>query len=142
MSKKPLDKFKVGETVYICDYRLNRDHDARPIRHVKPTKVMIVSNNELPKNKTVYYSEYHFRPFNKNGTLSTRVIAPFDNTGYRSYTGICVNIFKTLDECTKCFVAQCNEVANGYKETLAYYTEKYTEEINSALYEAAVAGIK
>jgi len=97
LETKTEDEFKVGERIFICDYRQSGGH--KPIRHIRPMEVMIVSNDELPKNKTVYYSEYHFRPYSeKTGKLLARVIAPFDNTGYRSYTGVKLNMYRTMKE--------------------------------------------
>ena len=41
-----------GQVVYICDYRLgDKGIHAKPIRNVKPMKVLVRSNKELPKNK-------------------------------------------------------------------------------------------
>ncbi|WP_336761317.1 hypothetical protein [Paenibacillus sp. USHLN196] len=86
------EKVKIGEEVWICDYRYN-DVDNKAIRHIQPKKVVVVSNEDLPKNKRVYYSEFHFREIKENGKLSSTVIAPYDNTGYRSYGGVSLNIF-------------------------------------------------
>jgi len=102
---------KAGQVVYICDYRFI-DINNKPIRHVKPTKVMVVDNSELPKNKTVYYSETHFRPFTKTGKVSNKIIAPFDNTGYRYRTGGCVNIYDNMEECIEKYNKQCELAIN------------------------------
>ena len=102
-------KIKEGDTLWITDFRFGSDGALnKPIRHVKPTKVKLVSNSELPKNKTVYYSNYHFRPINKNGeTSKSRIIAPYDNTGYRSYTGVSLNIFTDEKECKDFYIDLC-----------------------------------
>lgn len=114
------DELKYGQIVWICDYRHN-DIFKKPIRNIKPIKVMVIDNEKLPKNKRVYYSETHFRKLNKKGEANSTVIVPFDNTGYRGYTGKCVDIFDNEIECIKCYLKQCAEIMkmieNGRKES-------------------------
>lgn len=116
----------IGSTVWICDYRY-RDIDDKPIRHVKPTQVIIVDNEELPKNKRVYYSEVHFRPLGKSGAPLKQVIAPFDNTGYRSNTGTSVNIFFTEEECNAHYAYQCGLVEAAIQGAKRARMEIYNE---------------
>lgn len=103
---------KYGDTVWVCDYRHN-DILEKPIRHVEPQKVFVVCNSELPKNKTVYYSDFHFRPVGNKGQMLSKIIAPFDNTGYRSYTGVSLNIFLTKEECIEHYIKQCNDIKDS-----------------------------
>lgn len=128
---------KIGEEVWICDYRFN-DIDNQPIRHVKPTKVIVVSNEELPGNKTVYYSEFHFRPFGKNGKPLAQVIAPYDNTGYRSNTGTSLNIFYDEKECVKHYKKQCRTIIIDFeaaKESKLKYYDKKIEQVQTEMEE-------
>ena len=113
------------DCVWISDYRLGEDPTSKPIRHVKPTKVKIVSNDNLPKNKTVYYSNYHFRTLNKNGTISSKIIAPYDNTGYRSYTGVSLNIFMTEEECREHYLSQCEIIKSSLEEFKDSYARTF-----------------
>lgn len=86
-----------GQMVWICDLRFN-DYANKPIRHVKPT-IVLVRNNEYTK-KRVYYSESHFVELNKYGDpVNSKIIAPFDNTGYRTYAGVPVKCFDSQSEC-------------------------------------------
>lgn len=103
------DKVKEHDKVWVCDYRLNRNILDKAIRHIVPTEVIVVSNNELPKGKRVYYSHYHFRKLKKNGEMSSTIIAPYDNTGYRTYEGVSLNIFLTEKECRDFYKTQCKE---------------------------------
>ncbi|MBT2759973.1 hypothetical protein [Paenibacillus sp. ISL-20] len=123
---------RVGEEVWICDYRYN-DIDNQPIRHITPRKVVVVSNEELPKNKRVYYSNFHFRPVNEKGKVLSQVIAPYDNTGYRAYSGTSLNIFYTREECKQHYLNQCLENLKRFEQAkiskIAYYDMKI-EEIN------------
>lgn len=109
------ENLKESQIVWICDFRYN-DIFKKPIRNVKPTKVMVKRNIDLPCNKTVYYSDTHFRTLNKNGKISSKVISLYDNTGYRSYEGICVNIFDNEKECKECFEKQCEEILKEIQE--------------------------
>ena len=108
--KIKLEDLKVGQKVYICDYR-QEDLNKKPIRNVQPMAVQVVSNDDLPKNKTVYYSDVHFRMIkNKGEGVTSRIIAPFDNTGYRSYSGVMLNIFDDYEECADLFKLQIDDV--------------------------------
>lgn len=103
--------FKVGDKLWICDYRFNNLFIEKPIRHVIPTHVVIESNEDLPKNKRVHYSDYHFKCLNKNGSpLKGKIIAPFDNTGFRSYTGVALKVFLTEDEARAHYSRRCAEI--------------------------------
>lgn len=122
-------KCKIGEEVWICDYRYN-DIDNQPIRHITPRKVVVVSNEELPKNKRVYYSSFHFRPVNEKGKILSQVIAPYDNTGYRAYTGVSINIFYFEDECKKHYKKQCKENLKKFEAAKISKMEYYDQKIN------------
>lgn len=143
MDYKALEKkiesgnIKEGDIVWICDYRLNENLDEKPIRHVVPTEVMIVNNENLPKNKKVYYSSYHFRTLNKKREASSTIIAPYDNTGYRLYSGISLNIFKKEPECRNCFKEQClivtekiNQKKDEFLKTIKRMENAVNEDIN------------
>jgi hypothetical protein len=98
----------VGDDVWIVDFRYE-DVLNKPIRNVTPTLVRITSNDDLPARKTVYYADYHFRPLGKNGAAKATVIAPYDNTGFRGYTGVSVNIFLTEAEAQARYQEQIRE---------------------------------
>ena len=98
-------KFYEGDKIWICDYRFKNRYVDKPIRHIKPTKVMIRSNSDLPKNKRIYYSDWHFNGLNKaDEPLKSKIIAPFDNTGYRQFTGTPVHVFLTEEEAQEHYV--------------------------------------
>lgn len=105
----------IGDEVWICDYRHDNINN-QPIRNVVPQKVVIEDNNNLPKNKRVYYSNVHFLPVGVNGKPKKQVIAPFDNTGYRGYTGVSVQIFLTENECRAAYIKQCETIKAQIKE--------------------------
>ena len=97
--------------VWICDYRYN-DYLQKPIRKVLPQKVMVRDNKET--NKRIYYSEYHFCGLNKKDEpLMSKIIGIYDNTGYRSYKGVPLNIFDNREECYQCFYNLCDNIGNG-----------------------------
>ncbi|QDX95855.1 hypothetical protein EEL30_21690 [Brevibacillus laterosporus] len=123
------EQLKAGDIVYICDYRFN-NIDQQPIRHVEPQKVMVFSNSDLPRNKNVYYSEHHFRPLNKKGKSSSRIIAPYDNTGYRHYTGVSLNIFFSEEECIKHYWRQCKQILKRFEQAKIDKVNYYESKIN------------
>lgn len=120
--------YKINEEVWICDYRYN-DIDNKPIRHVQPKKVVVVGNEELPKNKKVYYSDFHFRAIKENGKPSSAIIAPYDNTGYRSYTGESLNIFYSEKECKQHYKKQCKENIKKFEAAKLSKIEYYDKKI-------------
>lgn len=101
---------KENDVLWVCDFRFGSGGVlTKPIRHVKPTQVILLNNDKLPKNKKVYYSYYHFRTIKKNGSPSSTIIAPYDNTGYRTYTGVSLNIFFTEKECRDYYIEMCRK---------------------------------
>jgi hypothetical protein len=100
----------VGKMVWICDYR-KPDINKKPIRHVRPTHVLVRSNSELPKNVRIYYSNNHFCKLNKNGDpIASGIIPVFDNTGYRMYSGTPVQIFDNEKECNEEYCKMSDEI--------------------------------
>jgi len=114
-----------GKTVWICHY--NRpDLHKKPLRNVPPTKVLVVSNDELPDNKRIYYSKSHFRPFSKSGKTLTRKISPVDNTGYRACQGNPLHVFDNEQECIDAWNKQLSDhivLVNYEIATAASYWE-------------------
>lgn len=106
----------IGKMAWICDYRVNADPTKKPIRNIKPTPVVVTDAKET--SKTIYYSPVYFRPVNR-GKISSTVIAPMDNTGYRCYSGTSVNIFYTKEECVKCYREQVRQASETYEKAKA-----------------------
>ncbi|MEK4427679.1 hypothetical protein MHB54_00315 [Paenibacillus sp. FSL M7-0802] len=127
--KEYAPKAKLGDEVWICDYRFN-DIDNQPIRHIIPRKVVVLSNDELPKNKRVYYSDFHFRPVNEKGKVLSQIIAPYDNSGYRAYTGVSLNIFHTEEECKQHYLNQCMENLKRFEQAKINKVEYYDKKID------------
>lgn len=100
---------KIGDEVWVVDVR-HDDILNKPIRNVPPTKVGIFGADSLNPKKKVYYASYHFRVTGKNGNPLAAVIAPYDNTGFRGYTGISLNIFLTEREAKNFYITQCEKI--------------------------------
>ncbi len=97
---------KTGNKVWVCDYRFRNGFSKKPARHVKPTLVEIRPSEE--GKGTTYYSETCYIPYKKNGELNlNKKINPFDNTGYRMYTGIGLQVFLTEGECKEYYSNLC-----------------------------------
>tara|TARA_B100002019_G_C21105643_1_gene515784 strand:+ start:203 stop:622 length:420 start_codon:yes stop_codon:yes gene_type:complete len=115
-----------GEVVYICDYR-QPDLSNKPIRKQPPTRALIVSNSET--NKRIYYSESHFRPFGKNEKLLSKVIPLFDNTGYRSFTGNPLYVFKTHQECVDKWKELVDDIISRKEAYILQLQEQHDEDM-------------
>lgn len=87
-----------GLRCWVCDFN-KPDLDKKALRNVPPTFVEVVGNDNLPKGKRVYYSKSHYVGVNKNGSLSSKIISPVDNTGYRSNFGNMLYTFASEGEC-------------------------------------------
>lgn len=112
--KKITDGDLDGKRVWICDLRYN-DYNKKPIRNIKPIKVLVRSNKYTTRK--VYYSESHFVGYDRNGKLlKSKVIVPFDNTGCRSFTGTPVNCFETEEECVAHYKKQVRIAIKGLKD--------------------------
>lgn len=120
----------VGKKVWITDIRLS-DGNAF-IRHVPPQEVMIFSNTDLPKNKRVYYSNYHFRKLNSKGEPLKQIIAPYDNTGYRSYTGVSVRVFNNEEDALDEYNSMIDKVIEEYEGRIAVIN-KHIEDVKSLI---------
>lgn len=114
-------EIKEGDRVWICDYRLRYSQLEKPIRHIVPMEVIIANNNTLPADKTVYYGTYHFRGINKNGTPSSKIIAPHDSTGGS------LNIFLYENECRKHYRKQCQFIKDKIDEAKESYISKLND---------------
>lgn len=112
----------IGKMAWICDYRANADPTKKPIRNIKPTPVVVTDAKET--SKTIYYSPVYFRPVNR-GKISSTVIAPLDNTGYRCCSGTSVNIFYTKEKCVKCYREQVRQADEIYEKEKARIIKEF-----------------
>lgn len=120
-----------GEIVYVCDFR-QPDLNKKPIRKVLPTRVLVVSNAEA--KETIYYSESHFVELKADGTRKAKIIKPYDNTGFRGYTGEPVSVFTEEKECVDFFNNQCDKILeelNRKKDTVIDSINMQINEINN-----------
>lgn len=102
-----------GKEVWICDYRFT-DFDKKPIRNVKPTKVLIRPISET--NKTIYYSNTFFSEIKKDKVVASSVIKLYDNTGFRSFPGVALNVFTTEKECLEKYRKQGLTIENEFEK--------------------------
>jgi len=117
------DLCKIGNDVYICDYRYD-DFSKKPRRHIKPTKVKIFDVSDAKKK--IYYSSIFFK------TENGREIGPYDNTGYRSYAGVAVNVFASKEEANEYYMVKCRQIITAftnYKELCMKKCDSQIEEI-------------
>jgi hypothetical protein len=118
-----------GKIVWICDLRF-RDYSDKPIRRIKPTKVMVNCNSNTKKR--IYYSESHFVALNKDlQVIKSKVWGVFDNTGHRTYKGEPLEVFDTESECRKRY----EELVNVAVEGLNRHLESMKNKINSFISE-------
>lgn len=109
----------VGTKVWVCDYRQD-DLDKKAARHVPPTEVIIVSNDENPPPKRIYYSNTHFRGLTKTGEAGSKVIGIYDNTGYRSNPGVPLHVFDNKDECVEFYNAQADKIISAIDSRITH----------------------
>ena len=113
-----------GVKIWICHY--NRpDLYKKPLRNVPPTEVIVRPLSELPKNKRVYYSEVFFSPLKKSGEVSSKIISPVDNTGFRSACGNELLAFDNEKDCIHSWNIQLNGVILRINEKAAAATNSW-----------------
>lgn len=122
----------VDKTVWICDYR-RPDLNKKPIRHVPPTKVLVRSNSTLPANKKIYYSSNHFVKLTAKGTPSSTIFPVFDNTGFRSFTGVPVNVFDNQKECEDFYNNQADAIIAELDKKIMTIVSTLTQERDEVL---------
>lgn len=124
-----------GKIVWICDFR-RPDLNKKPIRHVKPTKVIVRNNNEMTKKQKIYYSENHFCKLNnKDEIINSGVIPVFDNTGYRAYTGVPVSVFDNEEECNKEYCNMANVILEALDNKMENILTQLTKEKEEILFD-------
>lgn len=96
----------VNQDLYIAEANFKI---GRP-RIIQPVRAKLVSKEEAPKNKTIYYSYNFFKVYKPNGKLDSKVVAVFDNTGFRSYRGNPISIFDNYDEAVVWFNKEIQKV--------------------------------
>lgn len=125
-----------GEIVYVTHFNPNLDQKAT--RDVKPTKVMVCSNDAYPTKSAVHYSHSHFRKLKANGEPSSTVIKVYDNTGYRSYTGVPLHIFDNMDEAIMDYQESVQKFIGDLEEAKVRVVNNYDkriEEMNTRIHE-------
>lgn len=119
-----------GETVWICHYN-QPDLDKKALRNVPPTKCLIRSIDDLPPNKTVYYSLSYFAPLKASGQPSSKIVGLVDNTGFRGRSGNALFVFDSEEECVKEWNSQlvdhCNKLQNKIDNAAEYWRNKQIE---------------
>lgn len=115
--------------VWVCDLRYT-DFSKKAARNLKPSLVMIRGNDET--TKTIYYSSSHFVSLNKIGEpINSKIIPLFDNTGYRSFRGIPINVFETEEECRSFYKSQVKTAIKG----LINYKASLTISVDAKIFE-------
>jgi len=110
--KELRDGVHIGKEVWVCDYRWT-DFDKKEDRNIKPTKVLIRSTDDT--SKRVNYSNCFFSEIKKDKVVNSSLIKLFDNTGYRTFAGIALNVFTTEAECLKHYKKQAEIVFKDFE---------------------------
>lgn len=122
----------VGRLVWICDYR-QEDIDKKPGRAVEPVQVVVRADSDLPKNKTLYYSNCFFSPLSKSGEPLKKVISPVDNTGHRSNFGNELHVFDNESECVDFFKKMVGLVVGKMRNRRDGAIQEWNEKIDKLL---------
>lgn len=117
-----------GQIVWICDLRYT-DFNIKAARDISPKKVIVRPTSDT--SKTVYYSNSFFSEIKNEKVVNSSIIKIYDNTGYRSFPGVPLNIFTTEEEAQdeyKRLALNLLKDFNKYKEnSMSYFNvlEKY-----------------
>jgi hypothetical protein len=117
-----------GQLIWVCDFRQD-DLNKKPIRNISPTQVKVRPNTET-RNR-VNYSQSFTSPLNKKtGVPLSKEIKIFDNTGWRSYTGVALAAFTTEEECMAHYATQCDVIIGMLEKALACAGESLKQQID------------
>jgi hypothetical protein len=118
----------LNKDVWVCDLRFNNCLE-KPIRKVEPIKVS-VQNTALVK-KTIYYSDNALVPYNKKGELNfNQAFGIYDNTGFRSYPGVPLEIFDSEKECVERYKILAQDAIEGLEIAKKSMIDIVDERIN------------
>jgi len=131
-TQKVMNGAHIGEIVWICHYH-RPDMNKKPLRNIPPTRVIVRSNDDLPKNKTIYYSYTHFCPINESGKRLSKFISPVDNTGFRSKSGTPLYIFDDEQECNDKWNSQIEDHAKILNNLVVSSADFWIEQKNNLL---------
>lgn len=120
----------IGKIVWICHY-LRPDFNKKPLRNLPPTRCIIRPISELPKNKRIYYSDIFFSPISESGKISSKIISPVDNTGFRSYPGNEINIFDSEEECIQCWNNELQIVINNINDEMKIVLQRLENQVDT-----------
>lgn len=116
-----------GATIWVCDYR-QPDLNKKPIRNVAPVQVVV--RPESDSRNTIYYSNSYMSPLSKKtGEPLSKEIKVFDNTGYRSYSGVAISAFTEQAECIAHYNHQIGEIKAILEEQLKHIVENQVNRI-------------
>jgi hypothetical protein len=119
----------LNKDVWVCDLRF-KDGLEKPIRNVRPIKVSIQSRALV--KKIIYYSDNALVPYNKKGELNfNQAFGIFDNTGFRSYPGVPLDIFDSEQECVEQYkflvTLAINDLENAKKNMIEVIDDRITK---------------
>ena len=118
-----------GRQVWVCDYR-RPDLSKKPARNVPPTLCEIVDADSVKGR--VNYSSIVFLAV-KNGKTTSKSIKLYDNTGYRSYTGVPLSVFDNETECTDHWNDQVEAVYEALKAKQSVILDQLQRQIDETL---------
>ena len=117
-----------GQIIWVCDYR-HDDYTNKPIRAVKPTKVLVESNGLKINIKN--YSESQVVALNKKGLpIKSKTYRLFDNTAHWGYQKNALKCFNTEQECVEFYKTQIEVVVQGLEKIKEQYIISIDSKIN------------
>lgn len=106
-----------GVTVWATDIRMSGGDQY--IRNVRAVEGIVTHRDNV--NKNIYYADYAIIKMGKRGPTK-QVIAFYDNTGFRSYTGTSINVYFTKEEAIEEAISQLKEIEEYYDSRIKFET--------------------
>jgi hypothetical protein len=89
---------------------------------------LVRSNEELPKGKKIYYSQSHFCAIGTNGNVTSKILSPVDNTGYRSHSGNPLHVFDNEADCNEAWNEQMKAHINRLDDLIKNAAKHWEDE--------------
>jgi len=115
----------VGDLVWVTGY-YHSNFAERPTRHVPPTLVQIVVNEENPFYKSWAWVDYTFRACGNSGKLLKTVIMPFDKSRQDVRSAGSLDIFFTEEEANTAYIEAAKIVRDGIAQTQLDWAKRFT----------------
>lgn len=121
----------VNKEFWVCDYRWHNYSHKSPIRHVKPTKILVSEFSD--RQRTYYPKSMTCLVINSDGTFNKSPLPIYDKTSARFTDNSALRFFTTMEECIECYKEQCDKAIEGFNNYISLIEDKKSKILQNKL---------